>query len=299
MKNFRTEIIANMPVSDRWRLLEFEWPDDLGVPEPGQFFTFLPEGGSSPALLRRPLAFAGFGKDSGSGRATALSLYQIRGPGTSWLSGLGPGETLDLLAPLGNTFPLPQAGEFALAAGGGIGIGPVLFYLSKLLKLGLRQNSDFLAALGFRTGDSIPDLRGGSTAGTTRDHAAGDADPAARLSLFRAFEASILATDDGSAHFRGTALDALKAAEGSLRALQSRPALYCACGPMPMLAEVARRSAAEQRRAYVSVEQWMACGVGACHGCVLPARGGTFVRACADGPVFEANVLDLSSGRGA
>jgi dihydroorotate dehydrogenase electron transfer subunit len=198
---------------------------------------------------------------------TALAIYQVRGPGTKALATAEIGETLDIIAPLGKGFPLPARSETAVLLGGGIGIGPMAFLFSSL------QNPSLF--LGFRSETSIPKF--------------GPAPVVSALS--NALTAASIATDDGSRGFRGTVLALADTLLGLSDSGNLRPHLY-ACGPAPMLAEIDRFSTRKRYAAHLSVEQWMACGVGACHGCVLPSVSGEYVRACADGPVFESGIID-------
>lgn len=276
MKQFDAEVLFNREVSPAWKLLAFSWPETLSPPRPGQFFTFRPsmlEAGDS-GLLRRPLAFAGF-----DGNA-AWALYQVRGAGTKALAAAKEGTRIDVIAPLGNTFPLPRHDERPFLLGGGIGTGPMLF-LAAALKVTDAGNSgpglgpDLI--LGFRSSSFIPQLK------PLLDHSP-DALKSGLALFSDLLSYATIATDDGSNGFHGTVIEALSS-------LPSPPgsgtAHYYACGPEPMLAAIEAVAAREQRALHISVEQWMACGVGACQGCVLPDRSGGYVRACADGPVFE------------
>jgi dihydroorotate dehydrogenase electron transfer subunit len=96
-----------------------------------------------------------------------------------------------------------------------------------------------------------------------------------------------VATEDGSSGEQGlvTALLAAQLERGDAQAVYT-------CGPRPMMAAVARLSADAGLPCFVSMEQWMGCGVGACLGCVVPAKSGNYVRVCKDGPVFPAKTLD-------
>jgi dihydroorotate dehydrogenase electron transfer subunit len=276
----------NRDISPSWKVLGFSWPGDLAPPRPGQFFTFRPaalEPGDS-GLLRRPLAFAAFAENE------AYALYQVRGSGTKALAAAAEGSSLDIIGALGNVFPAPIDGERPVLLGGGIGIGPLLFLHAALREEGHRAPAPLLA-LGFRSASFVPDfsaaLRGEGGTGSRR-----------RAGL-EILAAAIIATDDGSRGFKGTVLqavdeeaadDAAEAADGPRGAASAIPHWY-ACGPGPMLSAIAAASKSRRIAAHVSVEQWMACGVGACHGCVLPAAGGGYVRACADGPVFAPEIL--------
>jgi dihydroorotate dehydrogenase electron transfer subunit len=250
---FEAKILENRAVAESWRELSFAWDADAVMPEPGQFFTFKAAKTSDP-LLRRPLAFSAFSAPgAAAGRASAI--YQVRGSATRLLADLAPGSSLDVIAPLGRPFPLPPAGERPIIAGGGIGLGPLLFLEGRLRASGL----DPTLVLGFRSASSLPSIT---------------------LPL-----GTVVCTDDGSAGERGTPVDWISrnatSAPGGLRLF--------ACGPGPMLAALAALAAGRGWPAWFSAEQWMACGVGACMGCALPRSDGKgYLRACADGPVFEA-----------
>ena len=183
-----------------------------------------------------------------------LFLLEDVGPGTARLCALQPGERVLSLGPLGNGFTPPHDGRRALLAGGGVGIAPLAILQDQL-------PGTATALLGFR----------GST------HAPGAA-------LLRD---AVIATDDGSQGHRGTVTELL-AAE-----LESGPdAVVYACGPAGMLESV--RALCEQAGvpAQLALEAPMACGFGACHGCVVPIRGGGYSRVCVDGPVIDACRLE-------
>jgi len=281
MLQFDAGILSNRTIAPDWKELILRWNPGAGRPEPGHFLTLRPGRGSDP-LLRRPFAIASY--DAGRGEGPSVSIiYQIRGSGTRLLADLGPGATVDVLGPLGKPFPLPTAGESPILAAGGVGLGPVLYLARRLEELrtaasaaavpGAAQASDGSTSqapapfvIGFRSAVLVPDLP---------------------------FPPGlVLCTDDGSTGFRGTPVDwiAHNASSGATR-------IY-ACGPSPMLAAIARLASGRGWKASLSAEQWMACGVGACMGCVLPrpaAAGGAsqgFLRACADGPVFELGDID-------
>jgi dihydroorotate dehydrogenase electron transfer subunit len=281
MRQFNAPVVIHEAIAPNWMHLAFEWPRDLPAPHAGQFFTVLPamvELGAG-TILRRPLAFAGFEPAQQGKIAIAHSIYQVRGPGTRALALQAPGSSIDVIAPLGNSFPLPHQREKAMIAGGGIGIGPMLFLAASLSQEDLQPGSpEFQLVLGFRSASLIP-LRAAS------------ADDSPMASLWkRLLSRAFFATDDGSEGFRGTVVDALS----SLKDKEATPGewhLY-GCGPGPMLASLAKFAETHHIAAHCSAEQWMACGVGACQGCVLPATSGDFLRVCADGPIFEAGQID-------
>jgi dihydroorotate dehydrogenase electron transfer subunit len=264
---FEAEILGNRPVAESWRELVLAWDARAGGPAPGQFFTFRAARSSDP-LLRRPLAFSGFAAVAG-GKAEARAIYQARGTATRILADLAPGATLDVIGPLGRPFPLPAEGEVPIVAGGGIGLGPLLFLDARLRAAGAEPK----LALGFRSASYLPSVE-----------------------LPRG---TVICTDDGSAGERGTPVDWISRnvpPAGEARA-GTPPRLY-ACGPLPMLAALAALAAERSWPAWFSAEQWMACGVGACMGCALPrADGKGYLRACADGPVFAASEIAWGTER--
>ena len=181
-------------------------------------------------------------------------LLEDVGPGTERLCELGVGDQLWALGPLGRGFRAPEDGRRAILAGGGVGIAPLAILQDSLAE-------PVTVLLGFRD----------------RDRAAG----AALL-----HEATV-ATDDGSVGHHGLVTELL-AAE-----LEREPhAVVYACGPAGMLEGVRALCARTHTPAQLALEAGMACGFGACFGCVVPTRGGGYVRACVDGPVVDAELLE-------
>ena len=251
MQHLELPLASKRYISATYFELEFELSKTGEVPRPGMFFTAKINGVYGPTL-RRPFAFSGF--DTATGKARAV--IEKRGPGTVWLSSLEVGDRLDFLGPLGNAFSVPERGVRPILAAGGIGLGPMLFFAEELARKNAAGACEApILVAGFRSADLVPSV----------DFPAG----------------TIIATDDGSLGVRGTILDAI------MNLSESIPRTLYACGPSPMLAALARYAASLSIRYEASVEQWMACGVGACMGCVVPMMDGAYKRACADGPVFD------------
>jgi NAD(P)H-flavin reductase len=173
------------------------------------------------------------------------------GPGTERLSELDAGDDVWLLGPLGRGFTPPRDGRRALLAGGGVGIAPLMIWQDAI---------GGTALLGFR-----------------------DAAHAEGASLLR--DARV-ATDDGAVGHQGLVTELLAAEIGTDRHVE----VY-ACGPPPMLEAVRALCAEHDVPAQLALESGMACGFGACFGCVVPARDG-YVRLCVDGPVLDAATLE-------
>ncbi len=188
-------------------------------------------------------------------------VYRVAGKGTKEFSGYRPGDQVRIMGPLGNGFPLEAAeGKTALIIGGGIGIFPLL----ELAK-GLKGRKEIV--LGYR------------------DH----------VFMKEAFEAwgpVSVATEDGSQGTKGNVLDAVR--EKGIKA----DVIY-ACGPTPMLKGIQFFAAERNLEAWISLEERMACGIGACLGCVCKSKEvdhHTNVhnkRICKDGPVFRGEEVEL------
>ncbi len=198
-----------------------------------------------------------------NGERTALRIvYRVAGAGTAEFSGYQRGDSIAVLGILGNGFPVEEArGKRVFLMGGGIGIPPIL-------ELAERMDADRQIILGYRGADTF--LR----------------------EEFESHGKVYVATEDGSVGVRGNVMDAVR--ENGLSA-----DLIYACGPMPMLRAVKRYAEEKHMKAYISLEERMACGVGACLGCVVktkeidPHSHVHNARICTDGPVFDAEEVSL------
>jgi NAD(P)H-flavin reductase len=231
------------------------------APGAGQFFMLAAAERWGGGADERPFLPRAFSVLRAAGGRLEFLLEDV-GPGTARLCALRPGDGLWVTGPLGVGFAAPGAdspgapARRALLCGGGVGAAPLAIWQDELLAAGRPA----VALLGFR--DAA--------------HAAG----AALLANPR------VATDDGSAGHHGLVTDLL-AAE-----LTADPhAVVYACGPPPMLEAVRALCAARDVPAQLALESGMACGFGACFGCVVPTRAGGYVRLCVDGPVLDAALL--------
>ncbi len=253
MKQFLGTVTGNTPISSDFLEMTFTWDNAAGTPLPGQFFTLRISDDSVP-LLRRPFALAAFDEARG-----AVMMYQRRGRGTEILATKVGGDRLDVLGPLGRPFPLPE-GRKALLIAGGIGIGPIAFLADALAA---RENP-FRLVIGCRSAPLFP------------------------ATLRLAGLSPVICTDDGTLGFKGTTGDYLRSIEHTI----DRDTVLYACGPLPMLKACHEMAILRECDCFVSVEQVMACGVGACMGCAVKAAGGGYLRACTEGPVFASRELD-------
>lgn len=255
MKHVISTVLRNRPVARDYREILFRWDGER--PLPGSFLTIKPNAAYDP-LLRRPFAFSSHDAQ----KKEAGFIFQIRGRATEGFAALGEGAAIDILGPLGSGFPETPDGSSPILVAGGIGIGPML-YQAQSLSASARagKNSAPVLVMGFRSAEFVP---------------SGLALP----------ENTVICTDDGSAGFRGNPLMWLESLT-----LPVSPVMY-ACGPTPMIAALDTWSAQKGIRLFVTAEQWMACGIGACMGCAIRLKAGGYTRACADGPVFDASLID-------
>jgi dihydroorotate dehydrogenase electron transfer subunit len=257
-------VVAN-EARGAYRLLSVH--DERGpAPRPGQFYMLATErgwgGDGERPYLPRAFSHARARED---GRLDFL--LEAVGPGTARLAGVEAGERLLLVGPLGIGFAPPEDGRRALLVGGGIGAAPILA-LSDEMKQGARPLVSSEVMLGFRS-----------------------ADHAAAAALFAGEPA--VATDDGSAGRRALVTELLREALDA-----GADATVYACGPPPMLEAVRALCAEREVPAQLALESGMACGYGACFGCVVPTRAG-YVRLCVDGPVLDAEELESALVPGA
>jgi NAD(P)H-flavin reductase len=186
------------------------------------------------------------------------------GPGTERLCELDAGDELLLVGPLGRGFADPREGRRAVLVGGGVGIAPLAILEDQLAAR--QAGGEVLTLLGFRDAE----------------HAAG----ALLLAGAR------VATDNGSAGHHGPVTDLL----ADELHLQPYAEIY-ACGPPAMLEAVRSLCAERGVAAQLALESGMACGFGACFGCVVHTRAG-YVRLCVEGPVIDAAQLESVLGTG-
>jgi dihydroorotate dehydrogenase electron transfer subunit len=255
MKQFSAKILCNKAVADNFFELTLLPDEPVSQPLPGQFLTLRVTTSTTP-LLRRPFAYSGFDDAS-----SAFSIiYQKRGNATDILAGKQTDELIDCIGPLGNSFPLPENSQNAILVAGGIGIGPILFLASELQK----KNIPCTFIFGCRNKQFVPNLK-----------------------IFSQLN-PIICTDDGSCGFKGTTADYLAA---NATTIPSKSTFYT-CGPDRMLHACYQFSKKLGAKCWVSVEQVMACGVGACMGCVVKVNTEQkYLRACKEGPVFDADIL--------
>lgn len=204
--------------------------------------------------LRRPISIADVDKDN----KKVTILFKTFGDGTRKLASYQPGQHINVLGPLGNGFDLCDIhNEKVLLVGGGIGIPP-LYYLGKKL---VENNIEIMSILGYQTAESV-----------------------FYEEKFQALGETYVVTDDGTYGFKGFVTDVLSKVNHFDR--------YYSCGPTPMLKALQQKLV--DVNGYVSLEERMGCGVGACYACVVSTNDETgYKKICQDGPVFNAREVNL------
>ena len=228
--------------------------DDRPLPQmlPGQFVEVRIDG-SPTTFLRRPISINFVDREQNE----LWLLVAAVGDGTRRLAQLKPGDVLNCLLPLGRGFTMPQsASEHVLLVGGGVGVAPLLFMGAEMAARGIAPT--FL--LGARTASDL-----------------------LMLDLFKRYGRVLVTTEDGSEGERGFVT------QHSVLG-QERFTRIATCGPTPMMKAVARYARQADVSCEVSLENLMACGLGACLCCVEKTTEGNLC-VCKDGPVFNIQKL--------
>ena len=220
--------------------------------EPGQFVHIRVADSFEP-LLRRPISVASIDLEA----LQFTMIYRAEGRGTQLLAEKKPGETLDVLGPLGHGFPVEEAQKKAYLIGGGIGVPP-LYELAKQLNA---RGIETVHILGFESKQAV-----------------------FYEDKFRELGDTHIATVDGSHGTQGFVTHILNE-------LPSDFDTYYSCGPTAMLEAV--QWAYPQKKGFLSYEQRMGCGIGACFACVCRTTKSEtdYIKVCSDGPVFPAGVV--------
>jgi dihydroorotate dehydrogenase electron transfer subunit len=259
-REFESRVLSVEPVMGDAVLLTVSAPPVvLSRLQPGQFFNIVTRfPGSFDPLLRRPYSVYRAHRDP-----SALTfLVRPFGRGSAWLAERLPGERLGMLGPLGNSFTIPSRAQRLLMIGGGVGVAPLVMLSDEATS----KNLDVVFVMG----------------------AATEAGLLAASDLAERVEYGV-ATDDGSRGHRGLATEVI----GDF--VQWADQIY-ACGPEPMYRTL--RTVAEPLRidrkpsVQISVERGMACGLGACLGCVVETTHG-MIASCIQGPVFDLDEIIL------
>ncbi|WP_066638811.1 dihydroorotate dehydrogenase electron transfer subunit [Desulfolucanica intricata] len=250
------EVIEHEQVGPDFYRLKLLAPEILKNAVPGQFVHVRVSQSLEP-LLRRPISIHNVNREKGQ----LMLLYQVVGRGTAVLTRAKPGQSLNLLGPLGRGFTLPAESQKVVVVAGGIGVAPLIYLLQELA-----LNSISAAVyLGARSKEYLLAVKEISSLGFT----------------------PFLATDDGSEGYHGPVTSMLE------KDLAKQPVdIVYSCGPFPMLKSLAKILMNYNIPFEVSLEERMGCGVGACLSCACKIKsageaGYVYRHVCVDGPVFS------------
>lgn len=248
---FKAKVLSNTRLNTNTFLLTLQPAEQVREPVPGQFY-MIETGSSYDPLLKRPFSYL---------RRTPEGiefLYSIRGKGTRLMRDFQPGKTVQAIGPLGNGYPKAGARNTPVLIAGGTGVASIFSLAAQLprkayILYGARCSEDLILL------NEVKELK-------HRDIVCIDC------------------TDDGSCGIKGTVIDALNELLAADFSKIPSPLLY-ACGPRPMLESLSRIARDKKLKGYVSLEEHMACGFGACLGCTVSTVKGN-KRVCKEGPVF-------------
>ncbi len=239
-------VVKNEKITEGIYDLEIKLPEIAALASCGQFVEVYPDNGVN--LLARPISICEIKGD------IIRLVFQVVGKGTKIFSELKAGESIRVLGPCGNGYPLIRAKKYILA-GGGIGVPPLLETAKQL-----KDKGEVQVFLGFRSGGFL-------------------------IKDFEDLGVKVhIATDDGSAGFKGNVV-------GLMESIDAEGEVIYSCGPKIMLKYLAKYGEGKGIPTYVSMEERMACGIGACVGCVLKIKNGDGYenkKVCKDGPVFDS-----------
>ncbi|MBI4380183.1 MAG: dihydroorotate dehydrogenase electron transfer subunit [candidate division NC10 bacterium] len=278
----RVEVVANREIAPSYFSMRLAVPPRLARFRPGEFLMLGWDEGCDPFLPRAmSIRSAKCGVRSAGWEVEIL--YKIYGRGTALLAAMRPGRFLRALGPLGNAFEVPRSATGVIMVAGGIGVPPIAALAESLAKRRTSRRTEMTVFLGGRS----------------------KADLLCAADFRRAGAKVHMATEDGSSGYKGLVTEAVEEflrtshlaprtahLSGRTSHLAPRTVLY-ACGPHPMLAALMPIAEKYDLPYQASLEANMACGFGACVGCVVPVKGGeghrTYRLVCKDGPVFDAH----------
>ncbi len=250
-------ILKNQPLDKDLYEMEFLAPNLVPTCEPGQFIHLLPSSTLDP-LLRRPISLY----DVDRKKETITLLYKVVGKGTMLMTNVESNDYVDIMGPLGNNFTL-KADQNVVLVGGGVGVAPLVYLARRLKEIDCK---------------------------VTLLHGAENQNQLIKARVEQIGASYKPATMDGSYGYEGFITDLL------LEEIDPRDIDFIyTCGPELMMSEVVSFANRNNISGQLSLEEHMACGIGACLGCVRRLRSSdtNYVKVCKDGPVFNFNDIDI------
>ena len=261
--NIKVKILSRKEVAPNIYLMKLKAPEIVQDTLPGQFIYIKCSKDNYP-LLRRPLSIHRIDKE----KEEIYILFQVAGEGTKLLSQRVVGDDLDIMGPIGNGFNIYPESKKIIIVGGGIGVAPLL----ALCEESIRQGKEVRVLIGALKKELVLGEESFKILGAKVD----------------------VATNDGSYKYKGLVTDLLEKIikEGWL------PDQIFACGPKLKLKKIVKISLNVHINCQISLEERMACGIGACLGCVCKIKTKDkkgdkvkyeYKRVCVDGPIFEGS----------
>ena len=255
------QVIEQKQIAPLHYRLHLDAPEVAALAKPGQFL-HVSCGSAFDPLLRRPFSIHAVRREQGE----VTIFYRVAGRGSGLLTALGPGSRVSVMGPLGRGFTLPSPVQSAILVAGGMGIAPLFFLAGELAK----NNKTAQIFIGATTAKQLFFTE----------------------EISRGGHQVHLATDDGSIGYRGTVTSLLSGYLAALPLGLIRQQTVYSCGPQGMLRHLSAIINQAGITGEVSLEERMACGVGACLACVCKTKGETdnwqYSRVCLDGPVFPS-----------
>lgn len=256
------EVSKNKEIQNDYFLMKVTMPSSFAKPLPGQFVMIRIAGLQDP-FLSRPISIYSYSR--GKTSCSIELLYQVVGKGTQIMAGLINGSQVEICGPLGGSYTVDPAKKNIVLIAGGIGIAPLSLLAQYLCKTSCQDKSAMTFYYGAQTEGAVVGL----------DH------------LRKYCYKIVVCTDDGSL---GEKSLVTKAFQKDIKKYAPEDTAIYACGPKPMIRSLST-ILSDQYFCQVSLEERMACGVGACVGCAVAIKdekgGKTYQRVCADGPVFD------------
>jgi len=261
--NIKVKILSRKEVAPNIYLMKLKAPEIAQDALPGQFIHIKCSEDNYP-LLRRPLSIHRIDKEKGE----IFILFQVVGEGTKLLFQRTVGDNLDILGPIGNGFNIYPESRKIMIVGGGIGVAPLL----ALVEESIAQDKEVRVLIGALKKEMVIGEESIRSLGVKVD----------------------IATDDGSYKYEGLVTDLL---ERTIKEGWLADQIF-ACGPKPMLKKINEIALQANINCQVSLEERMACGIGACLGCVCKIKTKDkkedkvkyeYKRVCVDGPIFEGS----------
>lgn len=251
-KIIEAKVLSNLKIKPKYYVIKIKSSYLAKNSFPGQFVNIKIKKRNPEPLLRIPL---GIHKIEKSGISL---LYKVVGEGTRGMSKIQKGETISVLGPLGKGFYLEEKKE-AVIVSGGHGVAP-LYALASLAKKQKIKTQFFIGA-------------------KNEEHIVCEKEIKNKKIKVH------IATDDGSRGIKGNVVDAIKQ-----KVKNNKNIVIYACGPKPMLKAVSAYAKKQKIKAYISLDEYMACGIGACLGCAIKTVDG-YKMICKDGPVFDSEMI--------